>query len=646
MAELRRYLLAHKRVLFRPQPKAYRGLSPVSSWFAERMRNASLLYLVHPARVPMLMRMLLCLLGASDPEIGPMSHLALGPHATGKSFCLAIITAWATPGQVEDVAHRSALADTCPGDFDGVIEVAHEANPKLFGVRRNGRASVTPEESRFKSRLTEGVVVARVCTPARGGRRSVTTHKRKCNGPLLANLNAKMDDVCPVVLSRFLVSDTNPDPTEAPPIRLAESICARAVDEAEKARDMATVRWVSNLCIIANQLIRVGALPAVSTPFTDYLLPRVLARARPTGCLHTGEARHLQRVKGAVRTLCLVRAILAVFGADLSPLAGHNPAKFRVAHFGLLAFHMTDSLDRGPSVLSLALGFLACQWPEDAGRWRTIEALSSLFVFGDVGEHEGLALVEDTVGCCIVAPPRPRDERVPEEQVQPGYGPEGGQPRVFGRAKRMRLGPAPHVQRVAGDGGSTSSTILALQDWAICRGAIPYLLLPAASRTPQNKSRLLLHRIIARIGATDTASRSAAPPESAAAAAKRRRARTASVSRAMNHLVATQSIGFRAGVGNSFDLLVKKAVLAAPGVFKGRVLESALTHELHAVGAMSGYNHVYGDHVLHQPASASTEGDDIVAGMRRAHLRSLVGSAAIEEDLADTLAGGPGRAMY
>jgi hypothetical protein len=135
----------------------------VSSWFVEQIANAKQLYRVH--RVPMLMRLLLSLFGASDPDIsGKLSHLALGPHGTGKSFCLDIITEWATPGQVESVAHKSALADTVEGNFDSTVEVWHEANPKLFGIgRRRGQASVSPEESRFKARLTEVCVFMYMC---------------------------------------------------------------------------------------------------------------------------------------------------------------------------------------------------------------------------------------------------------------------------------------------------------------------------------------------------------------------------------------------------------------------------------------------------------------------------------------------------
>jgi hypothetical protein len=159
MAELERYVVANKGVLFRPLQNVYtqdnHNLSLVSSWFVKQIANAKQLYRVY--RVPMLMRMLLSLFGASDPDIsGKISHLALGPHGTGKSYCLEIITEWATPGQVESVAHKSALADTVEGNFDSTVEIWHEANPKLFGIRRRrGQASVSPEESRFKARLTE-----------------------------------------------------------------------------------------------------------------------------------------------------------------------------------------------------------------------------------------------------------------------------------------------------------------------------------------------------------------------------------------------------------------------------------------------------------------------------------------------------------
>jgi hypothetical protein len=187
-AELRRYLDAHGNTLFRPCPRAFADLSIVTSWVCERSTNAETLYQVHPARRPMLMRMLLCLLNASDMDSsGKIHHLALGPQGEGKSFCMSIVGSWAVPGQAVSVSHKSSMADTAESNEDGILELWHEGNPKWFGVGRKGRAATTPEESRFKSRLTEGISTVHICVPGRV--RSVQTYTRNCNGCVAMNLN-------------------------------------------------------------------------------------------------------------------------------------------------------------------------------------------------------------------------------------------------------------------------------------------------------------------------------------------------------------------------------------------------------------------------------------------------------------------------
>jgi hypothetical protein len=139
-AELRRYLAVHQGVLFREQPKLFADLGVLSSWLCERETKARTLYKVHRVRTTMLSRMLLCLLSAADPDAsGKLHHLALGPAATGKSFCANIVKSWAVPGQTVEVAHKSAMADTIAGNYDGQVEIWHESPPAAARAPRQAQ---------------------------------------------------------------------------------------------------------------------------------------------------------------------------------------------------------------------------------------------------------------------------------------------------------------------------------------------------------------------------------------------------------------------------------------------------------------------------------------------------------------------------
>jgi hypothetical protein len=633
--ELRGYLAAHDHILFRPQAKFHDHLSWITSWLRERRAKANTLYQVHPGpRTDMLLRMNLTVLGANDPEVrGKIHHLALGPGDKGKSFCLNVAASWAVPGQAIQVSHKSAMADTVEQNVNGTCELWHEGNPKWFGVkaggkrRRGGAAVTTPEESRFKSRLTEGQSVTQVCV-SRGKARSLETYTRLCNGPLLVNLNARPEDVDAPTLSRFLVSDMWQNDQSSSSlgrststglaVTVAESICRTISPTLADARatDVATQRWLGTIMVLVHEMTRANALPAVTTPFTNLLLPRVLERARWIGgLLHTDEARNVTRVQAAVRTLTLVRAVQLVFGSAQSPLVtrrGNDDSDeeiqrreldlegacaFSPQHFALLPMHMSDCVD--PTIISSALDLLRCQWPEDAVRWRTVEAILACFQFQ--GCVDAMAFVEpdsDTVGMMVVA-----------TYLPPALdgGSAAASQRLSGRAMRRRLGGL--------DGAGA---------WAVSLGVFPSVLLPPQRSSPPDVSRALMTQLGNQLTAQIVAETESSGGNCVTRAVQREQVR-----RVLADLAFVGEIGFAPGVGNSFDLFATRQLLRSPTLLKGRVLEAALADELQRVDEAlpASGAHIFGAppaSVIELHAREDVGGSGMVCeAMKRQHFASL-----------------------
>jgi hypothetical protein len=382
MVMLTEYLATHDGVLFRLQTRAFKNLTRLSSWLVTRGISLELIYGVALAH-QMVLRMMLSALNAPDMNPDKIHHLAIGAGGTSKSFGLDIVISWAIPGQADDVSHKTAMADTVPVNKDGSVEAWHEGNPEWFGVGANGKTAPTPQESRFKKRLTSGVMTTESCSMDDNGDRINIMYRRPCNLSVLVNLNLNLGQISQPMLTRFLVSQSVNVPR--PGKSMAHCICesSTAGERITKQADREGMQWLSMMITLVHLLIRVGCLPQIRLPVLNSMTPKILGDAAMYGLNHLDAPRHLLRLTAAVRAFVVVRAILFVFGSPVSPLAVHDPGsirctgrKFSMHSFALLAFHLTDAWD--PTILSAAMGMVKDQW-ESRTRYPVIEGLMSLF---------------------------------------------------------------------------------------------------------------------------------------------------------------------------------------------------------------------------------------------------------------------------
>jgi hypothetical protein len=372
------YLADNNGVLFRMQSRAFKNLSRVQSWLAMRAISLEYVYKMATAH-QMTLRMMFGALNAPDMDPNKIHVMNIGAGDTSKSFSLDTVLGWAVPGQAEDVAHKTAMADTVPINKDMGIEAWHEANPEWYGIGANGKTSTNPAESRFKNRLTSGVMNVEACSLDEQGNRVSIMYKRPCNVSVLVNLNLNKGQISQPMLSRFLYTESNSAPR--PGKSIAHCICETPSngERITKQTDRENMQWLMMLVTLTHTFIRAGLLPRVETPVADMYVPRVLSNASLYGLSKLDAPRHLLRLLAAVRALVVVRAVLFVFGSPLSPLAIRNEAtgcytgqKFTMHSFALVAFHLTDSWD--PTIFSSALGMVAHQW-EPPARYQVIEAI-------------------------------------------------------------------------------------------------------------------------------------------------------------------------------------------------------------------------------------------------------------------------------
>ena len=385
------YLNQNDQTLFRYQPKVFRQLTYMSSWLATRAIALEYVYRTATSHM-MVLRMLVSVLNASDPNPNKVHHLATGNGATSKSFGLRTVEAWCTPGQADDVGHKTAMANTTPINKNGGVELWHEGNPKWFGVGENGASSANQAESMFKRVLTEGTMTVESCHSADDGSRVMIQYTRECNVAVLVNLNLGIHRISEAMRTRFLVSYASNVPR--PGHTIAHCICETPStgQRVAKEEDCANMQWIMAMVSLVNLFIRCKALPTVRTSLTDYLLPEILARAGDAGLNNTNAPRDVQRLRAVVRAFVIVRAVLLVFASGQSPLVRWDEAtgrfvslKFAIHHFALVGPHLDDAMDE--TILSAAMGLVKHQW-ENPVRYHVLEAIMRVHFTCDEEEYD------------------------------------------------------------------------------------------------------------------------------------------------------------------------------------------------------------------------------------------------------------------
>ena len=275
-------------------------------------------------------------------------------------------------------------ADAANNNIDGETTLFHEADYASLGVSSNG--SKTPvrneREGMLKERMTSGKIRLRdLFIDPVTGERVPRTSECLCNGSMLMNSNAGMEEMTEEILNRFYIQVFTAK--KRPGRDIVNLLCNKESIEFKKLKQVCIerMRRMHCLVILTNELINCGILLPVNTEYSNVMFNQILQEAEKMSVPNTNMPRHLSRMFCAVRACTIIRALLIRFSSPLSPF---RDQPWNIEQMLTLGPQLVDD---DPGICISVLGFMDSQY-YDAIQFNIVEALKEILLPVTVDEIE------------------------------------------------------------------------------------------------------------------------------------------------------------------------------------------------------------------------------------------------------------------
>jgi hypothetical protein len=316
------YKYNHQGSLYHPIQKHSRNLSLWNDWYIQTLLQMELLFESFACHHTVIVA-LTSVFNATDNNRKEKFHvISIGKQSTSKSFVYHLIEDLCIPGTVKSYTYKTSKSDTAPGNYDGLVEIFHEALNTWLGAGPVATKSSTPAsteaEAIFKERLTSGRVCMRELLRDDDGNRTSKENVRMCNGTFLMNTNLNLHNISPPILDRFVVIMATESVREDKTI--SSVVLQDPTNDTQLSRKHAVTRcqWIQYMVALVNQLIYFGIFAPVKTSYTNKMLDMILTEASRLGLPNSDNMRTIARVKAAVRAHTIVRAVLLHFGSTMA----------------------------------------------------------------------------------------------------------------------------------------------------------------------------------------------------------------------------------------------------------------------------------------------------------------------------------------
>jgi hypothetical protein len=310
-------------------PYADATLTPFATWVARFLMDCeayAFLYKQHALLLKLLMGSLDVYREASNGQIHYSAILA-GPNSTSKSFVFTLLEDFLVPGTVSRATRRTENAFTYNRDQGSRVLIDHEMAGDFFGdssTRKDGSART----AQTKEVLTSHEATTESCQMVDGQRvmsestsRAHIAYLAATNDWSIGQSRSGEDNKDSALVSRFDLIF----PTRGGEVKNKSIMALMAADRdptpVEKVGKAALVEWVRTMQLVTywtQRSVHIGAIQPVNMD-AAHAVVELYASRTPLS------PRTIERILIIARQLCIVTAIMILYGHDKSPRKGEVP---------------------------------------------------------------------------------------------------------------------------------------------------------------------------------------------------------------------------------------------------------------------------------------------------------------------------------
>lgn len=267
-----------------------------------------------------------------------------GDYAVGKSFIYKLIGNKLIPGSFKNYTSSTARADfqESSDEFDMMIEINEEANPRLFSsdVKQGGGMAAgfggnstmddsgqNSEAAAFRARLTSGVLAWKACGIVDGirFRQDVTI---PANTLYLVASNQRKERVPANMMSRFIAVPVHAKERKDGTLLHKMIASKRELSANKHYKRLWRKRYCRNQALTAYVAIGMWlgktVLQPITTLVSDTVFLAAIDRSRTAGLTGTGDIRRFENLRNLVDIICVDDAISFLLDSPLSPINGER----------------------------------------------------------------------------------------------------------------------------------------------------------------------------------------------------------------------------------------------------------------------------------------------------------------------------------